>query len=733
MLMRSLGWSLVAFVGVAALTTVAAVVGDAQARWHPGLWILLASQGAVIHQIVVVARSGRAEPAGAGLVLCAALAGIFASQSLGWGEPAVSPVTAALLPVLALQCFQVIAIVLLPRLVWACAAGAVALLLSLALENPGLFVPTRSMVDSALMTTSVFLAAAMVVTTLRHNARHAATASAHRILLCTRAATTANARFADDEGRRIVHDRVIEALRVIHDSPPGPAIAQAASSALDALAELDPVTSADFLSDALESSGVKVVSDGSWRGASPPPRVMTALREAALEAIRNASRHGHASEVVVLITTSRLGQAAVVIRDDGDGFDPETVDGFGIRESIVGRLRQVGGDAAIDSSPGKGSTVSLLWPALDHPDGEQGSPILTSAQRRRLYLVGVTPSVLVGVFLGLHSLWGSRTPMFGFAMVVLVVVVTYAGVWSICAHPPSWGMALGVSAFNAGVAIEVLSNTVPGALADRTAWVVSSTAVLVYVVALNARLLQVAVLSLTQVAVVLAFGRMTDEVGPVEPLGSIVPTLGAATAAYVLGVLLRAQSRAAAMQEARSIALAVDQDALAIIQQARRRYADRLQVDVSPFLEQVAGHRIEVSPSVRARAAALSAQCRDILARADAIPSVIQDAVLEARLRGVTVNLRASQTTPNAAWELLLAVLARSAGLDAVTLIPARPDVPVRVATVPGLVDADVAIVRKQMLPVQVTATTSPVATAFELSPESATSRRAGQPIESIP
>lgn len=81
---------------------------------------------------------------------------------------------------------------------------------------------------------------------------------------------------------------------------------------------------------------------------------------AAREALKNAARFSGVERIFILAETS--GETLrVVVRDQGDGFDPDAVsaDRRGIRESIVGRMERVGGTAAIRSSPGSGTEVVL--------------------------------------------------------------------------------------------------------------------------------------------------------------------------------------------------------------------------------------------------------------------------------------------------------------------------------------------------------------------------------------
>ena len=51
------------------------------------------------------------------------------------------------------------------------------------------------------------------------------------------------------------------------------------------------------------------------------------------------------------------------IKDNGVGFRPEFVSDrrLGIRVSIVGRMRAVGGTAEIHSSTGSGTDIRLSW------------------------------------------------------------------------------------------------------------------------------------------------------------------------------------------------------------------------------------------------------------------------------------------------------------------------------------------------------------------------------------
>lgn len=106
---------------------------------------------------------------------------------------------------------------------------------------------------------------------------------------------------------------------------------------------------------------------------------------AAREAINNADRHANASQVVV-----NVNQTAVVISDDGIGFDPQRPrTGHGVDQSILARMRRSGGQVKIVSRAGSGTTIELAWPTLsplaeveELRDGEDPDRLIESIRTR---------------------------------------------------------------------------------------------------------------------------------------------------------------------------------------------------------------------------------------------------------------------------------------------------------------------------------------------------------------
>ncbi len=81
------------------------------------------------------------------------------------------------------------------------------------------------------------------------------------------------------------------------------------------------------------------------------------------EAVNNALKHAHPS--VISITLTMLENKLLLnIIDDGDGFDPNTIDSklsFGIR-TMEQKAKAISGEFTIDSAPGKGTNITIEIP-----------------------------------------------------------------------------------------------------------------------------------------------------------------------------------------------------------------------------------------------------------------------------------------------------------------------------------------------------------------------------------
>lgn len=103
-----------------------------------------------------------------------------------------------------------------------------------------------------------------------------------------------------------------------------------------------------------------------WHGSGQvllPSTVLDSFLGALGECLENVRRHSEVTEADVTITDDDTTVRAMVT-DSGVGFSLEHVDParLGFAESVVARLRDVGGNARLFSSPGSGTTVVLEVP-----------------------------------------------------------------------------------------------------------------------------------------------------------------------------------------------------------------------------------------------------------------------------------------------------------------------------------------------------------------------------------
>ncbi|QBS40249.1 ATP-binding protein [Nocardia sp. CS682] len=200
-----------------------------------------------------------------------------------------------------------------------------------------------------------------------------------------RAAAVAGAAARDRERARfaaLIHDAVLSTLldasRAGTDSP---VLRRQAERTLEQLDEcrvgevepnrLDAQSATGFLRSAVHevNPGIRFIARR-WSGFDDlrlPVDAAGTIAAALTEAVRNSLRHatvpGREVQRTVTVTIS-AGGIRVVFRDDGAGFDLSQVpaDRLGISVSILGRMRQLAGGAGfVESQPGEGTTVTLVW------------------------------------------------------------------------------------------------------------------------------------------------------------------------------------------------------------------------------------------------------------------------------------------------------------------------------------------------------------------------------------
>jgi signal transduction histidine kinase len=168
-----------------------------------------------------------------------------------------------------------------------------------------------------------------------------------------------------------LHDSVLQTLTLIQQSAEDPkqvaTLARRQERELrNWLTDRDSLEADDRLAAALEAAAadveeaaggsVEVVAVGDCALDERATAVVAAAREAMLKAAKFAGE-GPVS-VYAELSDERI---QVFVRDRGAGFDPTAVPATrrGVRESIIGRMRRVGGRAMVHSSPGGGTEVEI--------------------------------------------------------------------------------------------------------------------------------------------------------------------------------------------------------------------------------------------------------------------------------------------------------------------------------------------------------------------------------------
>lgn len=473
----------------------------------------------------------------------------------------------------------------------------------------------------------------------------------------------------------VVHDRVLSVLAAVDRLGPSEHTAAGARVALRALGSFAASrVGRGGMTEPELVDGVRRLSLGHGtrfvdiRDATLPPMsgpLMSAATGAELlaavgEAVQNAVHHG-GPDVVVTVGTVPGGAPEITVHDDGPGFDVDEAlgRGMGLRVSVVGRVRLIGGEVDIDSAPTRGTTVTFRVPT-ERTSAEEvaRSPAPTSADpdrgARRSGLMDVVPlgpraaALLSASFVAavvLDLLIGARTgypdPLAGGAQLVIGVVGAslFLAAGRRLGSAAAWVTALAVGA-SATAVLLTLTATV-----DLAVWV---RFVEVPVGALAVLLLRGHRVQAWAAAVVIAgvYGVVAMRGGAdVGSAGSLaVAGLFLVIGAQVFDVLVAPvrRSRATIRRELVEERLSVDRARAALAE--RRRLAGQVLERVGPLLETIAAAEGDTAApgqwdGLRLEARVTEAGLRDRIRAPGLVSTEAAEVVEDARRRGVEVLL----------------------------------------------------------------------------------------------
>ena len=180
----------------------------------------------------------------------------------------------------------------------------------------------------------------------------------------------------------IVHDSVLATLLSaagVHNAKSAELAAIMARSAIIRLQEASGERSLDDASVAVGKLAARIRQEANTTGSftmtelcveglSLPEQAAEALYSASVQAMVNSVQHaGPASSRRITVGGNDHGGCTIEVSDTGCGFDMAGVASarLGLRVSIHHRVASAGGVAVLRTSPGHGTTVTLIWPRPD--------------------------------------------------------------------------------------------------------------------------------------------------------------------------------------------------------------------------------------------------------------------------------------------------------------------------------------------------------------------------------
>lgn len=182
--------------------------------------------------------------------------------------------------------------------------------------------------------------------------------------------TEARTRRTNRDARRFLHDSGMNSLEAVSRGVPPDRVTELRTRcAADAERWLQ---AASAPGDDTQAAFRPVIAEAHVRGLTVdsrftidgrlPDDVLSEVAEAAGEALRNCAKHAGVTTAQLIVAVGQ-GTATVDVIDSGRGFDATAATTrLGLAESIRGRMRDIGGEARIESAPGQGTRVTLHWP-----------------------------------------------------------------------------------------------------------------------------------------------------------------------------------------------------------------------------------------------------------------------------------------------------------------------------------------------------------------------------------
>lgn len=382
------------------------------------------------------------------------------------------------------------------------------------------------------------------------------------------------------------------------------------------------------------AAGVRIEVSG--RTPRLPARVIAALVPAAAEAVRNSARHAGATSVRIHVD-SFGGGGSVRVVDDGPGFRHQRL-GRGLRESVFGRMQEVGGQADV-SSDAHGTTVTLEWtPAAAHERVASVWREMTGALVP-VALPGLIGTALIGMLIAEEL----ANPLLATAGMFLVVVVGLGALHSDGVRLTRSWLGVLVAASMVGLAANILAVS-PEVRNGFHLFMAGGVMPLMVILVVHARIRwSLGALGLVWAELFLlggwrfGFDAMTNSlVGALTAPLMVVGVIG-------FKFMLRRTGRRVLLAREETINSVIRRETLELARSDRDERIRRVTLALLPFLDGIASGRLDpLSPHVAQRAIALELGVRaELETTSDAEQSDrLATAIAAARARDWELDVR---------------------------------------------------------------------------------------------
>ncbi len=381
-----------------------------------------------------------------------------------------------------------------------------------------------------------------------------------------------------------------------------------------------------------------------------PADVCDTIASALAEAVRNSLRHGGGAgrrvhrEVTVTVGTGAL---RVEMRDNGAGFDTEAVPAhrLGVRRSILARMSDLpGGAAFVESAPGQGTTVTLVWvhqgggdaPAESGPEYSSGAGrwelrgLLGLRGRQGALVTAVLLATIASMAVSnIRSIPANHVPI---VIAYALIAVATVAIAAIDTDPLPWPVAVAIAAVGP-VSTELAYHDVGAAQVREFIWTVYAISLVLCLLAVRGRggYATVGIVATTLVA---AFGIGLGA----QAISMSMTPLVIVVAGILIAAIARSTLRALRRLADESAARAAAQATLRAQGEERARQLDNLDDRARPMLERIAGGD-GLTDSERYESRLLEAELRDSLRAPTLTTTGLVAATRGARGRGVEVLL----------------------------------------------------------------------------------------------